>query len=787
MKGFILLLSILFFNLAFAQTGPRTWRDHLGVPKCYSVSKLGSKIYASNGNGIVYFEEDEKSVQTLNKINGLNDVGVKLLRTNKYNNKLLVIYDNTNIDVIDINGNVSNYSEIKLKALSGKKFINEVTFYNQFAYLACGFGIIVFDTDKMEVKDTYIIGPNGTNIDVYQVALNDSLIFAASELGLYVSNYKTKALNNFNNWKLLSGKMPKGPYAGVMKVGTKVLASYSPSKFDQTKTTSDTLYVLENNVWSNYQGNLGKGTHIRKLLGTYNNLFAIKDLYGMSVRTIDDGQLNTTCYQYKKDNNDAGIVPVYIADVYFDKDNSGNVSYWIADHEYGLYQNYLYFTPHNKINLNGMRGKNVGIFDVYKGQIAVAPSYADVTGVAPATRDGINIYKNKEWSYLETKDADGSPFVAVTSVIFDRKDKDRMWATTWFHGVLEIKNNAVVSTINTTNTPSMPSVLPGEPRCNGLSMDKDGNVWFANSDRINYLSVIKNNKTKDYKSFRFDAQRFTRKTFIDKNNNIWMLHEGNGGITIFKPTNFNDPVLNVNYKVLTKEVGKGNLQANVVTSIAEDQDGKIWIGTSEGISVFYNPTAIFGNGDYDSQPIKIVQDGNVELLLSKEKVLCIAVDGANNKWVGTNTGGLYCFNPDGQTQLYHFTAENSPLYSNSILDITYDEVTGDIFIGSDLGVQSFRSTVLAGELEYTNVVAFPNPVKPGYQGTVLIKGLIDNSIVKIADESGNLVWEAKSTGGQIEWPIRTFAGNRVTSGVYMVYASITNGELKAHTKILVVN
>jgi hypothetical protein len=142
MKGFILFLSILFFQLVSAQTGPRTWRDHIGIPKCYSVSKLGTKIYASNGNGIVYFEEDEKSPQTLNKINGLNDVGVKLLRTNKYNNKLLVIYDNTNIDVIDINGIVTNYSEIKLKTLSGKKYINEVTFYNQFAYLACGFGII---------------------------------------------------------------------------------------------------------------------------------------------------------------------------------------------------------------------------------------------------------------------------------------------------------------------------------------------------------------------------------------------------------------------------------------------------------------------------------------------------------------------------------------------------------------------------------------------------------------------------------------------------------------------
>jgi hypothetical protein len=203
--------------------------------------------------------------------------------------------------------------------------------------------------------------------------------------------------------------------------------------------------------------------------------------------------------------------------------------------------------------------------------------------------------------------------------------------------------------------------------------------------------------------------------------------------------------------------------------------------------VFYNPSSVLSSNDYDSQPIKIVQDGNVELLLGHESVLSLAVDGANNKWAGTVTGGLYCFSPDGQTQLYHFTKENSPLYSNLILDVNYDEATGDIFIATDMGVQSFRSTILAGSELYNNVVAFPNPVRPNYQGTVLIKGLIDKSIVKIVDESGNMVWETKSSGGQIEWPITTFAGNRVSSGVYIVYASSTDGELKTLTKIMVVN
>jgi hypothetical protein len=243
----------------------------------------------------------------------------------------------------------------------------------------------------------------------------------------------------------------------------------------------------------------------------------------------------------------------------------------------------------------------------------------------------------------------------------------------------------------------------------------------------------------------------------------------------------------VNYRVLDNAQGTGNLETKSVYSIAEDQDGRIWIGNTSGIKVIYNPSNLFNGGDYDAQPIKIVQDGNVELLLGKETVTSIVIDGANNKWCGTLLGGVYCFSPDGQQQLYHFTKGNSPLFSNTIIDLNYNAATGDVFIGSDVALQSFRSTIVEGAIKYTEVQAYPNPVKPGYSGNVLVRGLVDNSIVKIADESGNLVWETKSTGGQIEWPVSTLNGTRVTSGVYIVYASTTTGDLKALTKILVVN
>ena len=222
-------------------------------------------------------------------------------------------------------------------------------------------------------------------------------------------------------------------------------------------------------------------------------------------------------------------------------------------------------------------------------------------------------------------------------------------------------------------------------------------------------------------------------------------------------------------------------------SIAEDKDGKIWVGTGAGIRVFYTPANIFNPTNFDAQPIKIVQDGNVELLLEKETVTNIVVDGANNKWVGTQTSGIYCFNSDGLKELYHFTKENSPLYSNNIVALNYDKVSGDIFIGTDIGLQSFRSGIIEGAVNCNDIYAFPNPVKPNYSGNVFVRGFVDESVVKITDESGNLVWETKSQGGQVEWNKKTLSGSLATTGVYVVYACTTDGQIKCTTKVLLVN
>jgi hypothetical protein len=771
----LVFLAFLFVAITVrAQEGPRTWKDHISLNSCNSVAGIGDHIYASYGDGLAHFNENELAPQKLNKINGLTDVGIKLLRANQYNKKLLVVYDNCNIDVIDVNGGITNYPDLMLKTMSAKKIVNEVTFEKQLAYLACGFGIVVFDTDKLEIKETYYIGPNAANVDVRQVAVTADEIFAATPDGMYKAQRNT-SLVNYNNWKLNVG-LPDAFYNGVVYAGGMIIANKSLFAVDFSGW-QDTLYQYVNGVWSVYPHASGQGNSVIKMGYSSGDMFSLLNSDGSShinaVTGVPEVKLNGF-----NGNFDYGT----LRDNYFHKLSNGYTAYWLADNKFGLSRGFTSFDPQIQVTTDGMNTSPVSNVDILDGVVAVSPSHVFKEGQGNGMREGINIYKDQDWSYVPPYNLDGSTILDINSVLLDRKDKTMMWATSWTYGVLEFKNGKVVRNYTPANAGLDVSYDGVTPWQGALTQDENGNIWFANSESRKYLGVIRRSDRK-YMGFMYDNQAFTRRMIIDRNGFFWLAHERDAGLTVFRHNNFTTP----EFRKLGSQPGEGNLGSAAVYCIAEDQEGRLWVGTGAGIRVIYNPADIFKNGDHDAQPIKIEQDGNVELLLGAETVVDILVDGANNKWVGTGSGGVYCFSPDGLREIYHFTKETSPLYSNSIVDLNYDEKTGDLYIATEMGLQTFRGIVIAGTEDYSTFHAFPNPVRPGYGGTVLLRGLIDNSVIKITDVAGNLVWETKSTGGQAEWPVTNLSGSRVTAGVYLVYASTTTAEVKTLTKILVMN
>ena len=225
-----------------------------------------------------------------------------------------------------------------------------------------------------------------------------------------------------------------------------------------------------------------------------------------------------------------------------------------------------------------------------------------------------------------------------------------------------------------------------------------------------------------------------------------------------------------------------------ILCFAQDLDGELWLGSNEGIGVIYSPENVFESGaNFDAQKILVDVGGYTEYLLYTETVTAIAVYGANRKWIGTERSGVYLFSPDGTEEIHHFTVENSPLYSNSIIDIEINGETGEVFFGTEAGIISYKSTATNPQPTNTDVVVYPNPVREGYSGTIAIKGLVKNADIKITDVSGTLIFATRAEGSQAVWNGRNFDGRKAQTGVYLVFSTDDTGSEKLVTKIMFIN
>ena len=219
-----------------------------------------------------------------------------------------------------------------------------------------------------------------------------------------------------------------------------------------------------------------------------------------------------------------------------------------------------------------------------------------------------------------------------------------------------------------------------------------------------------------------------------------------------------------------------------------DLDGEIWVGTDKGVAVFYTPENVFSGSDFDAQQILVDQDGFIQPLLESEIVTAIAVDGANKKWIGTQRAGVFYMSADGTQQLAHFTTEDTPLFSNTINCISINQLTGEVYFGTDKGIVSYKGLATEGNDIYADtVLVYPNPVNENYNGYIAIKGLVANADVKITDIAGNLIYQTTAEGGQAVWNGKNFSDERAKTGVYLVFSSNEDGTEKMVSKIMFIH
>ncbi|MGY8989403.1 MAG: type IX secretion system anionic LPS delivery protein PorZ, partial [Flavobacteriales bacterium] len=478
---------------------------------------------------------------------------------------------------------------------------------------------------------------------------------------------------------------------------------------------------------------------------------------------LEIGNVNISIYQ------NGNIISELIADSNFtniqdaliDKENI----LWIADSVNSLmkYKNFLY---HSTVKPNGPVSNSIHKINILNDNLTLLHN-----------QEKNSISESSDMMEWEVNNYN-------KNIISSVKTGNQTFYGSSSNSLISVENNVVTnySFQNTNN------VIDSNENIVSLLTDTDNNLWGAKSHSAFPLFCKTNQDGWISFNMPFVANSSTEigEIIIDDYGQKWGIRTNNG-LFVYNDNNTISDKSDDQFTKITTGSGNGNLPNNSVYCLANDLEGNIWVGTKEGVCVFYSPSSVFSGYNFDAQQIIVEENGFGQYLLNAEIVYIIAIDGGNRKWIGTLGSGLFLLSEDGTEEIYHFTKENSPLLSNTILDIEINHETAEVFIATDKGLMSFRSDATQSVQHPDLLNIFPNPVRESYNGIITINGLSYESNVKITDVSGNLVFETNSEGGTAVWNGSDINNNRVGTGVYLVLSSDKYRREKTIGKILFIH
>lgn len=761
---FISLISLLISFTAIAQeVAIGQWRDYLPYREGTNVAVTPDGVYSATPYSLFFYDTEDNSIERYSKINGLSESFISTIRYNDYNNTLLIAYQNTDIDLITPDG-IVNIPDIKIYSILGKKTINDIMFIDNLAYLSCGFGIVVLDMDRQEIYDTYYIGPEGKQLDVRSLCVSEDSFYAATEDGIYTAERENPQLAFYENWsKDTTYPYPNDIVSNIVFFENNLFASTGNEDF-----THDTIFrrSLNDDKWEAF---MPAANYSCYSMGVSENHLLIS--FSFQVRVI-----NSNLEQEYTIGKPSGRA-IYPRDA-----EMSNKFVWVSNHNSGLVKVSEGGGYGEFIAPNGPYSQKVFSMEYTSAGLWVSSGGHNAQWGNLYQGEGVYHFDGTSWNnYNKTNtpafDSISDPVVAATNPA-----QNKTYIGTWGRGIMQFENGKVTNVYYSNN-----SSLAGMPSwesfvaVGGLAFDIEGNLWAVNTSTTNILSVLKTDGSWQAYNLGGSASNIdVDKLIIDQNNQKWIRMRADHSVLVFDES---QPVGNQS-KILTSSTGNGNIPGNKVYAIEEDKDGEIWLGTDEGIAVIYSPWNVFRGGSYDAQRIKVEWEGYVQYLLETEVITSICVDGNNQKWIGTDRSGVFLLSADGTEQIHHFTAENSPLFSNAIVDIAINGENGEVYIATDKGIISYKAKATEGGDTNENVYAYPNPVNIGYSGSIAVKGLVENAFVKITDISGNLVYSGRAEGGQAVWNGKTMNGDDVHTGVYLVFITDQEGEETMVTKIM---
>lgn len=767
------VVAVFFLGLcsAFAQMmAPGDWEPLTSLSATKQVTVAGSKVFFMAESGIFYYDRADNQLVSMTKNEGLSELKFAAIDYNEMTQKLVIAYANSNIDIIDSKGGIMQISDIKRKNINGDKTIYSLYNYNQYCYICCGFGIVVLDLNKMEIRDTYIIGENGAYLPVYSVTMASKYIYASTKDGIKASINWANLLD-YSNWELISDPVLENYKYDYIRYGMgRVWAAHTSDTWFESRTFS----AREDFSWSRSFPTM-EDIYFFDIVG---DSIYYTSRNGIFIFDNENPEPLLSIETYPFAQEDVKIKPMWLC-----PEKDGTI--WIADENYGAisykdgnFQRYPFDGPISN-SIFSMTYQDETLWTCNGGRSSVWAGVYYTPVIQKLNDEQWTCYSSQNVSELDAlKD--------IVQILPVPNEPDHFYAASCGYGIIEMKDGQMVNHFTDKNS-SLESYLAsdGYIRVGGMAFDSEGNLWASNSLVEKKLHKLDpSGKWTSYELSDLSGNLNVGELLITKNQNIWMQVPRNNGLFVMSTDGSKKRRITVT-SLFSNGTVSSTTTMNDIYSMVEDAQGQIWIGTSNGIAVYSNPSKIFETSPlYSSQPAVDMNDGKFHPLLQNQTVTAIAVDGGNQKWCGTKSSGLFLVSDDGTEQLEHFTTDNSLLISNNITSLAYDGTTGILYVGTDLGLMRYKTKTVEGKTGFDQVYAYPNPVRETYKGDIYITGLMTESNVKITDLNGRLVYETTSEGGQATWPGTDLSGRRVNTGIYLVFCASSDGKESAVTKIL---
>ncbi|MDF2187134.1 two-component regulator propeller domain-containing protein [Paraflavitalea sp. CAU 1676] len=755
-------LVMLFPAFAPCQTVPiGQWRDHSSYHHAIGLATGQDKLWCAGPWSIFSLTTTDYTIERFSKVNGLSATGITAIASDAQSDLVVVAYANSLVDIL-IQDDTYPIDAIARSPITGNKTIHHILIRGTVAYLSTGIGIVALDLSKKEVKDTYIIGNNGEKTAVHAMATDGNFLYAATDDGLKKASLTDPHLADFRNWQQLSGSngLPDGPVTATTVFQQLLVAQ-----------KNDSLYQLSNGQWQLlYASTAG----IKNIQPAGNKLLVCEQMTGAGrVRVLSPQGATQETIQHNS----------------FTAAPRGAIEaagyYWIADSLVGLSQyatgQFTSFVP------NSPFGPAYGTLQVNNNTLWAAAGTVTDSWAPTLNKDGLFSLSADAWTNYNKNSLpalDSLPDLITLAI--DPAD-ETVWAGSYGGGLLHLPKDQPLQVFKQNSGLQPAYFAPGSYRVSGLAFDQEQNCWISNYGSLQPIVVRK--KDGSWRSFFVPytiPENATGPLLIDDLDQKWIIAPNGNGLLCFNHGQSIDNPGDDQWKWYRAGKGNGNLPDNAVLSIAKDKNSFIWIGTRKGIGIVQCPREVFTQQGCEAILPVVQQDNFAGYLFSDEEVQAIAVDGADRKWIGTKNG-VWLISADGAKTLARFTAANSPLLSNDVKQIGIDGKTGEVYFATSQGMCSYRSTATEGTTSNSDVLVFPNPVPPGYTGTIAIRGLANNAIVKIAETDGRLVYQTRALGGQAVWNGKDYKGRTISTGVYLVLVSDDNKQEKTVAKIVYIS